>query len=63
MEHLLSSTQVAEMLGIKNKTLEQYRHHQRHDLMPPFIRIGRTVRYERETVIAWLKANVVGAPL
>ena len=63
MENLLSSAEVAEMLGIKNKTLEQYRHHQRHDLMPPFIRIGRTVRYEKATVVAWLKARVVGEPL
>ena len=63
MENLLSSAEVAEMLGIKNKTLEQYRHHKRTELMPPFIRIGRTIRYEKATVVAWLKNNVVGEPL
>ena len=63
MENLLSSAEVAEMLGIKNKTLEQYRHHKRNELMPPYIKIGRTIRYEKAAVVAWLKNNVVGEPL
>jgi excisionase family DNA binding protein len=64
-EKLLTTEEVAIWLGIKKCTLEKARSTRVGDL-PPFIRVGRTVRYSREAVSAWLAAhtfNVDGSPL
>lgn len=51
---LLTSAQVAEWLGITQAALELRRHRKKS---PPHIRLGRIVRYEPETVAAWIDAQ------
>lgn len=53
---LLTSEEVAQWLGIKKCTLEKARSMQIGNF-PPFIRIGRVVRYRRSVVEAWLASN------
>jgi predicted DNA-binding transcriptional regulator AlpA len=47
---------VATWLGIKKCTLEKARS-MRMGNFPPFIRIGRVIRYQRTSVQAWLQGN------
>ena len=64
-EVLMTTEQVAAWLGIKKCTLEKARS-TRMGNFPPFIRIGRAVRYHRGAVEAWLRANsfnVDGSPI
>lgn len=51
MEPLWKDTQVAEYLGVDEKTLERWR---RLGEGPPYIRAGRQVRYKPEDVEAWV---------
>lgn len=53
---LLTTEEVAQWLGIKKCTLEKSRSMQIGNF-PPFIRIGRVVRYRRSVVEAWLTSN------
>jgi len=56
LEDLLTTEQVAAMLGLRPNTLEIQRHKGRHTI--PFIKFGTarcgTVRYQRADVEAWL---------
>lgn len=52
-DRLLSTAEVANWLGIQRCTLEKARSTRLGDF-PPFIRIGRTVRYRRTDVERWL---------
>lgn len=52
-EKLLTSDQVASWLGIRRCTLEKARSTRMGDF-PPFVRIGRAVRYRPSDVEAWL---------
>lgn len=56
MANLLTNDQVAERLGIKPATLEQWRIYGRS---PAFIKVGRNVRYDERDVEAWINANRV----
>ena len=56
IDKLLTTEDVAAWLGIKKCTLEKARS-MRIGNFPPFVRIGRVVRYRRSTVQAWLEAN------
>lgn len=63
-ETLLTTEEVAAWLGIKKCTLEKGRS-MRIASHPPYVRIGRVVRYQRAAVKAWLRANtfnVDGSP-
>lgn len=53
---MMTTEQVAAWLGIKKCTLEKARS-TRMGNFPPFVRIGRVVRYQRGAVEAWLRAN------
>lgn len=55
-DKLLTTEEVAAWLGIKKCTLEKARS-MRMGSFPPFIRIGRVIRYQRATVQAWLQDN------
>lgn len=57
-DQLLSTEEVAKWLGIKRCTLEKARS-TRVGNFPPFIRIGRAVRYRRADVCSWFFANLV----
>lgn len=53
---LLDANQVAEMLGIKTKTLAEWR---RLNKGIPYIKIGGRVRYDREVVNQFIKNSEV----
>lgn len=53
-EKLLTTDDVAAWLGIQRCTLEKARSTRLGDF-PPFIRIGRVVRYRRSDIEAWLR--------
>lgn len=63
-DKLLTTDEVATWLGIQKCTLEKARSTRLGDY-PPFVRIGRAVRYRRADVEAWLQHhafNVDGSP-
>ncbi|TXT26962.1 MAG: hypothetical protein FD131_3958 [Rhodocyclaceae bacterium] len=51
---LLRESEVAQLLGMKNQTLQVWR---TQGQGPSFLKIGRYVRYDRETVMAWINAR------
>lgn len=51
---LLTGAQVAELLGVPRATLAGWRHRNRG---PRSFRLGRTVRYRRADVEAWVEAE------
>jgi len=53
----LTTDQLSALIGISPITLAQWR---RRTLGPAFVRIGRTIRYARADVDAWLAASKVG---
>lgn len=55
-DKLLTSAEVASWLGIKKCTLEKARSTRLGDF-PPYIRIGRAVRYRPADVITWLQQH------
>jgi excisionase family DNA binding protein len=58
---LLSTVQVAKLLGIKPHTLAVGRCEGTNEI--PYFKIGRSVRYRREEVEAYLASNQVGKSL
>jgi hypothetical protein len=54
---LLDEKQAAIRLGVKEGTLQVWRCKKRYDL--PFIRIGRTIRYDAAEIEKFLKRNTV----
>lgn len=48
---LLSQDAVAELLGVTVRTVERWRE---EGSGPPFVKIGRGVRYDERDLIAWL---------
>jgi len=63
-EQLLTTAEVATWLGIQRCTLEKARSTRLGDF-PPYVRIGRAIRYRRSAVDVWLNGhafNVDGSP-
>lgn len=56
MEKLLDTTELAEVLGIPVKTLQDWR---LRGLGPDYLRCGRHVRYEPSAVRIWQDAQTV----
>lgn len=52
---LLTPEQAAQFLGLSPRTLSVWRCTGRWNL--PFVKIGRTVRYNRDTLIAWAEKH------
>jgi excisionase family DNA binding protein len=52
-ERYLSEGQVAALLGISERTLQAWRYRGGHT--PPFLKLGRTVRYRLGDVKQWLR--------
>lgn len=50
---LLDTAAAARLLGLSPSTLEKWRFY-RDPEAPPVIRIGRTVRYDRRALEAWI---------
>ena len=57
-EPLMTETEVAEWIRIKAATLRNWRH--RGD-GPPWVHVGRYVRYRPAAVREWLEKNEQGA--
>ncbi|HEV2153009.1 helix-turn-helix domain-containing protein [Bradyrhizobium sp.] len=51
---LLTEDIAAEILSISIRTLQSWRPRQAG---PPFVQVGRAVRYRRRDLIAWIDAN------
>lgn len=63
-EKLLTTDEVASWLGIQRCTLEKARSTRLGDF-PPYLRVGRTIRYQRSSVQTWLDSrsiNTDGSP-
>lgn len=56
---LLTTKQVAELLGISESALEVWRCTKRMNL--PYVKAGRCVRYRADDVERWLESRTVNA--
>ncbi len=60
-EHLLTTEQAADYMGLRPATLETWRWSRGSD-GPPYVRLSRrAVRYRRSDLDAWLRENTVNA--
>lgn len=55
MDKLLTSDQLAAVLGLSVQTL--YNRRTRGDPLPPCVKVGRLLRYEQTEVHAWLASQ------
>jgi excisionase family DNA binding protein len=55
-EALLAELHAAELLGVSSRTLQAWRSRNEG---PPFVRMGRTVRYRPQNLLAWIEQNTV----
>jgi predicted DNA-binding transcriptional regulator AlpA len=56
---LLREQDAADLLSLSVRTLQSWRVRMAG---PPFVHVGRAVRYRRRDLIAWIDANTIGAP-
>ena len=56
---LLSQADAAKYLGTTIGTLNSWRHYGKQKI--PFVRWGNRIRYRREDLDAWIRANVENA--
>jgi excisionase family DNA binding protein len=54
---LLTRTEAADLLGVKPQTLAVWATHGRYGL--PVVKVGRSVRYRRSDIEAWLERRTV----
>ncbi len=57
-DDLLTRSQAAEVLGVSSGTLAVWASTRRYPL--PYIKIGRSVRYRRSDIQAWVESRTVG---
>jgi hypothetical protein len=57
---LLREQDAADLLSLSVRTLQSWRNRMAG---PPFIQVGRAVRYRRRDLIAWIDANTIGASM
>jgi predicted DNA-binding transcriptional regulator AlpA len=57
---LLREQDAADLLSLSVRTLQSWRIRMAG---PPFVQVGRAVRYRRRDLIAWIDANTIGAPM
>jgi excisionase family DNA binding protein len=55
---LLTTAQVAEILGLSEGTLTTWRCTKRYDV--PYLKLGRHVRYKRGDVETWVRSQQLG---
>lgn len=53
-DRLLSTAEASELLGVREGTLRQWRHHNRG---PASFRVGQAVKYRESTLTTWLTAQ------
>ncbi len=56
METLLSNEKAADFLGVASSTLPRWRWSRTG---PPFLRVGRSIRYRVEDLQSWLESRRV----
>lgn len=56
--NLLCAKQAADLLGVSDATLAAWRSRRRG---PPYVKVGRSVRYELETLREWVQRQRVEA--
>lgn len=57
---LLKEEDAAHLLSLSVRTLQAWRVRMTG---PPFVQVGRAVRYRRRDLIAWIDANTIGSPI
>jgi len=57
---LLDQKQAAELLRKSPGTLKNWRSNKRYQI--PYLRIGRSIRYREEDVLAFMEAGLVSLP-
>ena len=55
---LLREQDAADFLSLSVRTLQSWRIRLAG---PPFVQVGRAVRYRRRDLVAWIEANTIGA--
>jgi len=58
-EPLLDERETAAFLKISVRTLQDWRLSQAG---PPFVRVGRKVRYRRSDIVGWIEERTYGRP-
>jgi excisionase family DNA binding protein len=56
IDDIISEAEAANVLGVKIATLRTWATRRKG---PPRIKVGRSVRYRRQTLIAWMTAREV----
>lgn len=56
---MLTTEQAAAVLNIHSSTLEKGRQSHRKGLFPPYVKIGKAVRYRLSDLENWLQANTI----
>ena len=54
-KNYLNQKEVADILGVKVKTLNHWRAVKRHKI--PFIKMGRVILYPEQSFYAWLESH------
>jgi hypothetical protein len=57
---LLKEREAADLLDLSVRTLQSWR---LRLAGPPFVQVGRAIRYRRRDLIAWIDANTIGAKM
>jgi hypothetical protein len=55
---LLREEDAADLLSLSVRTLQSWRIRRAG---PPFVQVGRSVRYRRRDLISWIDANTIGS--
>ncbi len=58
IDEMLTPAETARILGVKRQTLSAWRLYGRG---PRFVRVGRLIRYRRETIEKWIAGNEVSS--
>ena len=58
LDALLKEQDAADLLDLSVRTLQSWR---MRLAGPPFVQVGRAIRYRRRDLIAWIDANTVGS--
>lgn len=58
LPELLMEAQVARLLSFSARTLQAWR---LNGSGPPYLRVGRAIRYRRQDLIVWIEQNTVSS--
>jgi NitT/TauT family transport system substrate-binding protein len=58
MSNIMNTDEICQAFGISKSTLNNWR----KEKGLPYIKVGRTVRYDYDAVVEWLKKHEVTSP-